>query len=80
MVETVYQNEENEEKEILEEAEKLREIVGGEFRQKFLPSVRLESKTEPSSFVSLGRSLLATFNSVNENKLLVRNVFFYFSV
>jgi hypothetical protein len=69
---------EEEKQECLNEAQQLREEVGGLYTEFILPSIPLAKKIESLSWIAVGESLLATYRSMSESSdSLVRKVFFF---
>lgn len=62
-----YPYSEEEKKECLNEAQRLREEVGGLFTEFILPSIALAKKIESLSWIAVGESLLATYRSISES-------------
>lgn len=60
-----YPYDEEEKKECLEEALKLREDVGGQNKEIVLPTVPLSKKIESLSWVAVGQSLLETYRTIS---------------
>ena len=60
-----YPYDEEEKKECLEEALKLREDVGGQYKEIVLPTVPLSKKIESLSWVAVGHSLLETYRTIS---------------
>lgn len=70
---------EEEKQECLNEAQQLREEVGGLYTEFILPSIPLAKKIESLSWIAVGESLLATYRSMSESSdPLVRKVIFSF--
>lgn len=66
MTET-YSYTDEEKKEYLEEAQKLREELGGQYNEVILPKIPLEKKIESLTWVAVGESLLATYKKMLED-------------
>lgn len=62
---------EAEKKECLEEAQKLREEVGGQYTEVILPNIPLAKKIETLTWVAVGESLLATYKNISEDNSIV---------
>ena len=69
---------EEEKRECLEEAQKLREEVGGQYSEVALQSFPLTKNTDSLTWVALGENLLKTYNDIMGNgSSLVNNLFFF---
>lgn len=62
-----YPYSEEEKKECLNEAQRLREEVGGLYTEFILPNISLTKKIESLSWVAVGESLLVTYRSISES-------------